>query len=273
MPQAIPRRRNSSSLSSNSSASNKSFKFTALDAGQRKSPYPHFPDESRIGKRYCCGFFTSRSFCILFFVFFGLLFLSGLTAAAFFLFPRAPKIFFNMDQRALIENVKLSSSPSPSAPTAPIDILPVSAAFNLNLTVFSPNYVAYSFDNILITANLLDPASSGKKIGGMAGSGSSHEVTFAAFQNTTLTIPFLFLLNVSRYQLETGEDPVTKVLLQQCAHSKNPSLPQSSSQGFIKVAANAQIFSHWIDWLGVRPSFDETLFLPCPSAIKELGLS
>lgn len=226
-----------------------------------------FSDNSDFGtKRYCCGFFGSKKNCLCFFIGLIVILLVGLTFAGYFLWPRKPHIVLRNPLpgdfgKIYISDQKISSASAQN---------PFSASFLLNMTVFvlSKNYITYVFDDLKVTAALIDPRD-GKAIvvdGKSIGSASSGKVLFLPSKNTTVPLNFNFSLSVSTPLSSIEKDRQVYSLLLDCAQGQLAGLEQVNTANTIPIVATIQIFSKLLSWAGFNPSFSQKLAFPCPPA-------
>ncbi|KAJ3302510.1 hypothetical protein HDV03_004933 [Kappamyces sp. JEL0829] len=233
---------------------------------------------SRAGReRYCCGCFASKSVCVRTLCSTLVLFLIGVGVAVYFLWPRMPNVVVKDPTANLNSKSQLmlsSDTPGGSTLQTASASSPFTASIQLNIdiSVFSPNYITYTFDNIAVTASLADPAGSGKILnGGTIGKGDSGRVSFPPNQNTTFTIPFMLQFSITAPLTSLNQNAQIYTLMQQCASQQFPDLPKPKFPGFIATSVKGSIVSKLISWTGIQPSFEKSVVIPCPQAATDFA--
>jgi hypothetical protein len=217
---------------------------------------------TRVGApRYCCGFFSKRKSCLICNAVF-LVFLIILGTVGFFLFPRTPTITFN--NPANING--LQTAPNPLAaclkasPTGPFII---SLRMGINLNLESQNMLSTSFDDLLVTAQMLDPEDSGKLIQGKIGRGEMGRFQLRSMSTSTLQAPFSLDFSFDKPMESISDDARIFALMRSCHPQLFPGLPPSKASGRIGLRLEAIIKNKFIDWTGIQTRV--TVFSMLPS--------
>ncbi|KAJ3124854.1 hypothetical protein HK101_006037, partial [Irineochytrium annulatum] len=166
------------------------------------------------GRRYC-GCFRSRSGCRRFWVIFLVLFLGGLGAAVYLLFPRAPQVVISNPWFAPGAAGVVTFGDMAKASVAE----PYTIQFNMmvNVSVYSPNYEPIWMSKLMFSGNLLD--NSGNVLAGSTASGIATSVMFSPMANTSFILPITLSYNLTKpgsIQSLANTDPGIKLVSQNC---------------------------------------------------------
>lgn len=215
-------------------------------------------------KRFCCGIFERKSACVRVVTAVVALIMVGLGLLGFFLYPRIPQVTISAPTNANLGRLSTGSIASASESNP----FTVNMQLSLPISVYSTNYIAYSFENIGVTAKLTEQ---GTVVGGQIGNGDSGKVNFPPNKNTTFILPFNLTLSLTAPLTSLESNPQLQLLMSQCGTASFPDIEPAAKVGFIAIALNMSLSSKFLNWTGFVPSIAKNMEVPCPPSTVELA--
>ncbi|KAI8830179.1 hypothetical protein BJ741DRAFT_361692 [Chytriomyces cf. hyalinus JEL632] len=229
-----------------------------------KKPYPVSPQSAsqplsrrerrrmeESDRRYCCCFRT-RGGCCFFSLSLTFLILAGLGIFGFFFWPRIPTI--DISEPYVAPNVApltVSGSLLTATNSTPF-VLQLRMA--VNVSVYSPNRIAYFVNNIIFAGALVD-LDGVSVIPNANVNGNVANVAFPPFKQSNFTMPLELMYSVTSAQtVLTGGDKALNVFQARCGGGANGKLNLKYT-----VSVNLAILA----WTGYKPSFSGSTSFPC----------
>ncbi|KAI9015121.1 hypothetical protein BC832DRAFT_537511 [Gaertneriomyces semiglobifer] len=222
--------------------------------------------------RYCCGCFKSRLACLSCCGLFTILLLTGLGLAAFFLWPREPRVIVsNPYFPTTADGFKLPANSS-WVPGPQISTEAIMIGLGVNISVFSDNYVTFNVKSLSIQGQLRDVKGevidARKTPNKLSTTSVVNDIDFAGKRNTTVQLPIAieYKFNEVPNVGQILSDPVVAVLANACGV---PGVQEKTPGARIRMKVTAVIDLKIIAWTGYKPKVDQEVAFDCPRTITD----
>jgi hypothetical protein len=226
---------------------------------------------TRIGApRYCCGCFSTRKMCVM--VMGGLIFVIVISGViAFLLFPRSP-IITGGTPISTISSIQLPNNPVAALLQASrANPFQVSFQMGIALDLKPSSMVSHSYDELWVTAQLLDPDGSGRLIQGKLGSGELTRIRVPASSTTKLEVPFELQFELERPITAITDNSQVLAFIRSCQASRFPGLPPSRNPGQLGLRIEGGVVNKFTDWSGIQQKYQRDFTFPCPPSALEFA--